>query len=307
MAETTPLLTSTLQVHDPVIAKTTSLLTSTLQVHDPVIIVTVPENKADISIINNKPLKAIIHLIVLFIISTVFVYLTLKIYLPPLDENQKQHLHLPRGIEDLRALNKILNEYMDRYHYQIMLTYSVVYVYLQTFSVPGSMWLSILGGALFSMPIALLLICSCAGIGSSNCYLLSKAYGKSFVKSRFRSKLDAWSRQLDKHSHHLLNYMIIVRISPLPPHWFINIAAPHVGVPLIPFFLGTFFGVLGHTLIYVQAGMTISDLTSDQEFTIFSWKNVGALALIAVAVMIPVWIRKRAGIDSENYQEIDHE
>ncbi|CAG8695564.1 12091_t:CDS:1, partial [Cetraspora pellucida] len=55
------------------------------------------------------------------------------------------------------------------------------------------------------------------------------------------------------------------------------------------------------------AGMTISDLTSDQEFTIFSWKNVGALALVAVAVMIPVWIRKRAGVDRKDYQEIDHE
>lgn len=101
--------------------------------------------------------------------------------------------------------------------------------------------------------------------------------------------------------------MLIVRISPLPPHWFINIAAPHVGVPLIPFFVGTFFGVLGYTFIYVQAGMTINNLTSDQEFTIFSWKNVGALALVAVAVMIPVWIRKRAGVDREDYQEIYHE
>ncbi|CAG8657240.1 13353_t:CDS:1, partial [Gigaspora rosea] len=66
-------------------AETTPLLTSNLQDRDPEIIVTIPENKAHISLINNKPLKAIIHIIVLFIISTAFVYLTLKIYLPTLD------------------------------------------------------------------------------------------------------------------------------------------------------------------------------------------------------------------------------
>ncbi|CAG8763402.1 14139_t:CDS:1, partial [Cetraspora pellucida] len=66
-------------------AETTSLLTSTLQDRDPVIIVTIPEDKADISLINNKPLKAIIQLIVLFIISAVLVCLILKVYMPPLD------------------------------------------------------------------------------------------------------------------------------------------------------------------------------------------------------------------------------
>ncbi|CAG8816121.1 13354_t:CDS:1, partial [Racocetra persica] len=66
-------------------AETTSLLTSTLQDRDPVIIVTIPEDKADISLINNKPLKAIIHLIVWFIISAAFVFLILQVYLPPLD------------------------------------------------------------------------------------------------------------------------------------------------------------------------------------------------------------------------------
>ncbi|RHZ86244.1 hypothetical protein Glove_53g96 [Diversispora epigaea] len=239
-------------------------------------------------------LKALIQLICLFMLSVVIVYSMLQINLPPFDDNQKQKLRLPKCIEDLQELNKILGEYMDQYYFNVMTTYSVVYVFLQTFSIPGSMWLSILGGALFGLPISLLIVCGCSAIGSSNCYLLSKTYGESLVHSNFSTKLSTWSSQLHAHSRHLLNYMIILRLMPFPPNWFANIAAPHVGVPLSIFFIGTFLGVAGPSLIHVQAGLTINNLTSSEEFHIFSWTNVSALVLIGVAVLIPVWIKRRS-------------
>ncbi|CAG8533347.1 6397_t:CDS:2 [Diversispora eburnea] len=229
-------------------------------------------------------LKALIQLICLFMLSVVIVYSMLQINLPPFDDNQKQKLRLPKCIEDLQELNKILSEYMDQYYFNVMTTYSVVYVF---------MWLSILGGALFGLPISLLIICGCSAIGSSNCYLLSKTFGKSLVHSNFSTKLSTWSSQLHAHSRHLLNYMIILRLMPFPPNWFANIAAPHVGVPFSIFFVGTFLGVAGPSLIHVQAGLTINNLTSSDEFQIFSWTNVGALVLIGVAVLIPVLIKRR--------------
>ncbi|CAG8667928.1 13634_t:CDS:2 [Acaulospora morrowiae] len=239
-------------------------------------------------------LKALLQLTCLFVVSTVVVYATLMFYLPPLDENQKQNLRIPKSIEDLQELNKILSEYMDQYNFNVMTTYSVVYIFLQTFSIPGSMWLSILGGALFGLPTSLLIVCMCSAIGASNCYLLSKNFGKSFVRKNFSTKLSTWSAQLRAQSHNLLNYMIVLRLMPFPPNWFANIAAPHVGVPLSVFFIGTLFGVAGPSIIHIQAGMTINQLTSADEFQIFSWTNVGALALIGVAVLVPVWIRRRS-------------
>jgi uncharacterized membrane protein YdjX (TVP38/TMEM64 family) len=87
--------------------------------------------------------------------------------------------------------------------------------------------------------------------------------------------------------------MIVLRLSPFPPNWFANIAAPHVGVPLKVFFIGTFFGVAAPSLIHVQAGLTIEHLTNASDFKIFSFTNVFALILIAFAVLLPVWLRRR--------------
>ena len=50
--------------------------------------------------------------------------------------------------------------------------------------------------------------------------------------------------QVKKHEQHLLNYMIFLRITPFLPNWFINITAPVIGVPMMPFFLGTLLGTL---------------------------------------------------------------
>lgn len=48
--------------------------------------------------------------------------------------------------------------------------------------------------------------------------------------------------KVDEHKNNLLNYIIFLRITPFLPNWFINITSPVIGVPLSPFFIGTFLG-----------------------------------------------------------------
>lgn len=48
--------------------------------------------------------------------------------------------------------------------------------------------------------------------------------------------------KVDEHKNNLLNYIIFLRITPFLPNWFINITSPVIGVPLSPFFFGTFLG-----------------------------------------------------------------
>ncbi|KAF9381790.1 Transmembrane protein 41B, partial [Podila verticillata] len=91
-------------------------------------------------------------------VGTVVLVLVLQYTLPSVDEEQRKDLHFPHSLEDLEALRKILSVYMDKHYYRVMVGFLTVYLYLQTFSVPGSMWLSILGGALFKFWIALTMV-----------------------------------------------------------------------------------------------------------------------------------------------------
>ena len=48
--------------------------------------------------------------------------------------------------------------------------------------------------------------------------------------------------QVANHREDLFNYIMFLRITPFLPNWFINIASPIIGVPVWPFFAGTFVG-----------------------------------------------------------------
>lgn len=113
---------------------------------------------------------------------------------------------------------------------------------LQTFAIPGSLFLSILCGFLFDFPIALGLVCFCSALGATLCYLLSQLVGRRLVKHYFPARAASWSQQVDKHKNELLMYMLFLRMTPFLPNWFINLVAPVIGVPLFPFAVGTFFG-----------------------------------------------------------------
>lgn len=124
---------------------------------------------------------------------------------------------------------------------------------LQTFAIPGSLFLSILSGFLFNFPVALSLVCFCSALGATLCYLLSQLVGRRLVKHYFPARAASWSQQVDKHKDELLMYMLFLRMTPFLPNWFINLVAPVIGVPLFPFAIGTFFG-----RIYFQ--MILKDL-----------------------------------------------
>lgn len=115
---------------------------------------------------------------------------------------------------------------------------------LQTFAIPGSIFLSILSGFLFPFYLALLLVCFCSAIGASLCFFLSHLLGKKLVKRFFPERAAQWAKTVEKHKNNMLNYIIFLRVTPFLPNWFINLTAPVIGVPLVPFALGTFIGEL---------------------------------------------------------------
>ena len=45
----------------------------------------------------------------------------------------------------------MLSEYTDQHYTAVLLGHACVYIYLQTFAIPGTVFANLLGGALFGM------------------------------------------------------------------------------------------------------------------------------------------------------------
>lgn len=246
----------------------------------------------------------------IFLISSLVLGVTLWLALPTLEETDRPFLRVPKSFSQLKDLNGLLKKYRDIYPYRIIICYIVTYLFLQAFSLPGSMYLSILGGAVWGVPRALPLACTCVATGATLCYLISAALGPALLTfPKWKARLDQYAAKIKANKENIVPFLIILRISPLPPHWVLNVVCPHVGIGIIPFWISTWFGILGVSVIHTTIGSGLDDMTSAEDFHLISWRNFFGLSAVVVGVLIPVglrwWLSKKTVTDSEIVENIE--
>ncbi|XP_078104274.1 transmembrane protein 41B [Sander vitreus] len=226
----------------------------------------------------------------IFTCSASVMYLVYRNF-PELPNDEMEKIKIPKDMEDAKALGTVLSKYKDTYYSQVLVAYFATYIFLQTFAIPGSIFLSILSGYLYPFPLALFLVCLCSGLGASFCYMLSYLVGRPMVYKYLTERAQKWSQQVDKHRDHLINYIIFLRITPFLPNWFINITSPVINVPLGVFFIGTFLGVAPPSFVAINAGTTLYKLTTAGEAV--SWNSLAVLGVLAVLSILPVCFQKK--------------
>jgi len=220
----------------------------------------------------------------LFVFSVGILYLMYR-NAPKLDSEQHERLKIPLNLGDVRDVADLLNEFTDEHFAFVMAAFGAVYLFLQTFSIPGSVFLSFLGGALFGIWIGVPYICLLSTLGATGSYGISTFLLTNLIKKFFPAKLALFADELAKHRNNILNYILFLRITPLLPNWFINLASPILDVPLKQFMIGTFFGVMPATYLAVNAGLTLQSLQSPRD--IFDVKAILSLAGLAALSVLP--------------------
>uniref|UniRef100_A0A7N4PP63 Transmembrane protein 41B n=1 Tax=Sarcophilus harrisii TaxID=9305 RepID=A0A7N4PP63_SARHA len=198
---------------------------------------------------------SLLILVSIFLSAASVMFLVYKNF-PQLSEEERANMKVPRDMDDAKALGKVLSKYKDTFYVQVLVAYFATYIFLQTFAIPGSIFLSILSGFLYPFPLALFLVCL-----------------------------------VERHRDHLINYIIFLRITPFLPNWFINITSPVINVPLKVFFIGTFLGVAPPSFVAIKAGTTLYQLTTAGEAV--SWNSVFVLMILAVVSILPAIFQKK--------------
>lgn len=241
-------------------------------------------------------LRAVGQLLLLFVVGSTLLGGTLYLALPSLDDVDRPLLHVPTSFDELKALNTLLQKLKTLYPARTVICFVVTYLYLQAFSLPGSMYLSILAGAVWGVPFALPLCCLCVASGATLCYLISACFGPALLAlPKIKNKIEQVAQKMDDPTHrqNLIPYMIVLRMTPLPPHWTINMACPHLGIGIAPFWVSAFLGVMGVTTIHTTIGGGLEQMTSSEDFHLISWRNFFGLGAVLFAVCVPIVLRWR--------------
>lgn len=216
-----------------------------------------------------------------FLMGLVGVYMTMP-------ASDYSFLKLPRTLEDLQILRDHLESYTSDYTAQVLIGYCVVYIFMQTFMIPGTVFMSLLAGALFGVFKGVALVVFTATAGASSCYFLSKLIGRPLVFSLWPDKLSFFQAEVAKRKKRLLNYMLFLRVTPTLPNTFINVASPIVDVPYHIFFLATAIGITPAAFVTVRAGIALGELKSLGD--LYDFQSIATLFLIGAITVTPTLI-----------------
>ncbi|KAF4366294.1 hypothetical protein CsatB_008922 [Cannabis sativa] len=212
------------------------------------------------------------------------IYLTM----PPAEYGK---LKLPRTISDLRVLKDNLATYSKEFPAQFILGYCSTYIFMQTFMIPGTIFMSLLAGALFGVIKGLFLVVFNATAGACSCFFLSKLIGRPLVSWLWPEKLRFFQAEIAKRKEKLLNYMLFLRVTPTLPNLFINLASPIVDIPFHIFFLATLIGLIPAAYITVRAGLALGDLKSVKD--LYDFKTLFVLFLIGSLIIFPTLLKRK--------------
>ncbi|KAJ9145992.1 hypothetical protein P3X46_028315 [Hevea brasiliensis] len=201
------------------------------------------------------------------------------------------NLKLPRTVSDLRLLKDHLATYAKDYPAQFILGYCSTYIFMQTFMIPGTIFMSLLAGALFGVVRGLFLVVFNATAGASSCFFLSKLIGRPIVNWFWPDKLRVFQAEIAKRKEKLLNYMLFLRVTPTLPNLFINLASPIVDIPFHVFFLATLLGLIPASYITVRAGLALGDLKSVKD--LYDFKTLSMLFLIGSIIIFPTLLKRK--------------
>ncbi|KAL0476958.1 SNARE associated Golgi protein [Acrasis kona] len=241
-----------------------------------------------------KTTEKLIRLIGIF---SVYVVLLAILYctLPPLkaDEYEKV-MKIPKSLSQVRVTAQVLSRYTSNYYYRVAFMVWALYLFLQTFSVPGTIFLNVLCGAVFGLTTAFIMTVAAGTLGASSAYFMSSLLGfKSVVEKFVPTKLQFFRDQISSHKENLFFYLLFLRISPMLPNWFINIASPVLNIPFSYFFLATLIGISPQTFIAVNTGVYINELVEEEGGNpLLNYKTISLLFAIATMALLPIFLKR---------------
>lgn len=210
---------------------------------------------------------------------------------PPPEQQPQQQLRFPLSLAELRQTSSALAAIKERRPWGVLALFASTYVFKQAFSIPGSVFLNLLAGSLYTTPVALALTSALTGAGATGAVLLGRAVGRGVAIRLAPRRTGEFKRMLEDNSHRLPYWLLSLRLFPGTPNWAINLCSGVLGVPLPTFFATVVLGLLPYNYLCVQAGSLLSSLEDTSD--IVSPSNAAKLVTMsAVAVLAPILGRR---------------
>ncbi|MGB7630373.1 MAG: TVP38/TMEM64 family protein, partial [Candidatus Deferrimicrobium sp.] len=154
-------------------------------------------------------------------------------------------------LESLKANRARLTDLRAAHAFLFAAVFVLVYIVQTAFSLPGAAILSLAAGAIFGVLQGTLFVVSGATVGAILAFLVSRTLLRDWVVKKFGGRMEGIDRGLRENG---LSYLLFLRLVPAFPFFLVNLACGVTGLPLRTYALGTLFGIMPGSLVFVNAG-----------------------------------------------------
>ncbi len=197
------------------------------------------------------------------------------------------------SFDTLRIYHKSLRTYVEMHPIALPILFCLTYIISTALSIPGAIFLTLLGGYLFSQPFSTIYVVLSATCGATLIFLAARTALKDILKKKagpFLQKMEAGFKE------NAASYLLFLRFVPLFPFWLVNIAPAFFNVSLFTFIWTTLVGILPGTLVFTLAGGGLEKILENNEpfslNAIFNTQIKLALILLGITALVPIaWKR----------------
>ena len=155
------------------------------------------------------------------------------------------------SFESLTKNRSNLLYFASKYGVLSVLIFVITYVLLTALSVPGGIWLTLVGGFVFGGWLGGLYVMLGATIGATVIFLIVRYAFAELFRAKVGTNL---SKMENNFQQNAFSYLMFLRLVPLFPFWLVNIVPALLDVRLGTYILASFIGIVPGTLVYSHVG-----------------------------------------------------
>ncbi len=156
------------------------------------------------------------------------------------------------------------------------------YVLVAALSLPGAAVMTLAAGALFGLVEGTIIVSFASSIGATLAFLVSRYLLRDFVQTRFSKRIETINTGVQKEGAF---YLFTLRMVPLFPFFVINLLMGLTRMPARTFYWVSQVGMLAGTLVYVNAGTQLVQISRTSDIVapgmLLSFALLGVFPLLA--------------------------
>lgn len=195
--------------------------------------------------------------------------------------------------ESLKKYYMSIQSYAEQHAVLTPFLFILIYIALTALSIPGAVFLSLLGGFIFSQPFSTLYVVFSATIGAALLFLAARFALRDFFKKKAGPTLKKMEKGFKENA---VSYLLFLRFVPIFPFWLVNLAPAFFQVSLATFIWTTFVGIIPGSFVFTEAGSGIAEIFEKNESfsvsALFNTKVKIALIGLGIISLIPIVYKK---------------